>query len=129
MQVRTRKLIGTVVLLLFLAVYVTLAAMIGSGPRRAAPAWVQFAYLRRRGSCLGHPGRAPHPLDAATDAPSLGGVDLLEAVPQGERRARQIERGIGERLIVAVERHARQRGQMAADAPGTACPCAWSRRS
>jgi regulator of protease activity HflC (stomatin/prohibitin superfamily) len=44
MQVRTRKLIGTIVLLLFLAVYATTAAVIGSGRIALAPQWVQFAF-------------------------------------------------------------------------------------
>jgi hypothetical protein len=44
MQVRTRKLIGTIVLLLFLAVYATTAAGIGSGRIALAPQWVQFAF-------------------------------------------------------------------------------------
>jgi regulator of protease activity HflC (stomatin/prohibitin superfamily) len=44
MHVRTRKLIGTIVLLLFLAVYATAAAVIGSGRIALAPQWVQFAF-------------------------------------------------------------------------------------
>jgi regulator of protease activity HflC (stomatin/prohibitin superfamily) len=43
MQVRTRKLIGTILLLLILAVYATAAAVIGSGRIALAPQWVQFA--------------------------------------------------------------------------------------
>ena len=42
---RTRKLIGTVVLLLFLAVYATLAAVIGAGRIALAPQWAQFAFF------------------------------------------------------------------------------------
>jgi hypothetical protein len=42
---RTRKLIGTVVFLLGLAIYATLAAMIGSGRIALAPQWVQLAFF------------------------------------------------------------------------------------
>ena len=45
MPTRTRKLIGTIVLLLFLAVYATVAAVIGSGRIVAAPQLVQFAFF------------------------------------------------------------------------------------
>jgi hypothetical protein len=45
MHLRTRKLIGTIVLLLFLAVYATAAAVIGSGRIALAPQWVQFAFF------------------------------------------------------------------------------------
>lgn len=45
MQVRTRKLIGTILLLLFLAVYATAAAVIGSGRIALAPQWVQLAFF------------------------------------------------------------------------------------
>jgi Protein of unknown function (DUF2842) len=45
MTARTRKLIGTVVLLLCLAVYATAAAVIGSGRIALAPQWVQFAFF------------------------------------------------------------------------------------
>ena len=45
MSARTRKLIGTVLLLVFLALYIWLAAAIGSGRISAAPAWAQFAYF------------------------------------------------------------------------------------
>ena len=44
MHVRTRKLIGTVLLLLFLAIYATAATVIGSGRIALAPQWVQFAF-------------------------------------------------------------------------------------
>ncbi len=46
---RTRKLIGTVLLLIFLAVYVTAAVMIGANHVVAAPAWVEFAYFLAAG--------------------------------------------------------------------------------
>ena len=49
MAARTRKLIGTIVLLLFLAIYATVAAVIGSGRITLAPAWVQFAYYLTTG--------------------------------------------------------------------------------
>jgi uncharacterized protein DUF2842 len=49
MHPRTRKLIGTIVLLLFLAIYATVAAVIGSGRIALAPAWVQFAYYLTTG--------------------------------------------------------------------------------
>ncbi len=45
MTARTRKLIGTVTFLLGLAIYATLAAMIGSGRIALAPQWVQFAFF------------------------------------------------------------------------------------
>jgi len=45
MRARTRKLIGTIVLLLFLAVYATVAAVIGSDRIALAPRWVQFAFF------------------------------------------------------------------------------------
>jgi len=44
MPARTRKLIGTIVLLLCLA-YATVAAVIGSGRIVLAPQWVQFAFF------------------------------------------------------------------------------------
>ncbi len=49
MHVRTRKLIGTIVLLLFLAAYATAAAVIGSGRIALAPQWVQFAFFLAAG--------------------------------------------------------------------------------
>jgi regulator of protease activity HflC (stomatin/prohibitin superfamily) len=49
MQVRTRKLIGTILLLLFLALYATAAAVIGSGRIALAPQWVQFAFYLTTG--------------------------------------------------------------------------------
>jgi hypothetical protein len=49
MTTRTRKLIGTVVLLLSLAVYATFAAVIGSGRIARAPQWVQFAFFLTTG--------------------------------------------------------------------------------
>jgi regulator of protease activity HflC (stomatin/prohibitin superfamily) len=49
MQVRTRKLIGTILLLLFLAVYATAAAVIGSGRIALTPQWVQFAFYLTTG--------------------------------------------------------------------------------
>lgn len=49
MRGRTRKLIGTVVLLLSLAVYATVAAAIGSGRIAHAPQWVQFAFFLTTG--------------------------------------------------------------------------------
>jgi len=45
MRARTRKLIGTVVLLVFLVLYAWAAAAIGGGRITLAPAWAQFAYF------------------------------------------------------------------------------------
>lgn len=45
MQARTRKLIGTVVLLVFLALYTWAAAVIGSGRITLAPHWAQLTYF------------------------------------------------------------------------------------
>ena len=45
MTVRTRKLVGTVALLVFLVVYTWVAAAIGSGRITLAPAWAQVAYF------------------------------------------------------------------------------------
>jgi hypothetical protein len=45
MTVRPRKLIGTVVLLIFLALYALAAAAIGAGRITLAPHWVQLAYF------------------------------------------------------------------------------------
>lgn len=45
MTSRLRKLVGTVVLLVFLAVYVWLMTAIGSGRISEAPAVAQFAYF------------------------------------------------------------------------------------
>ena len=45
MTARTRRLIGTIVFLPALAIYATLAAMIGSGRIALAPQWVQFAFF------------------------------------------------------------------------------------
>jgi hypothetical protein len=49
MRVRTRKLIGTIALLLFLALYAWVAASIGAGRITLAPAWAQFAYFLTAG--------------------------------------------------------------------------------
>jgi hypothetical protein len=49
MTTRTRKLIGTVVLLLFIAAYATVAAVIGSGRIALAPQWVRFAFFLTTG--------------------------------------------------------------------------------
>jgi len=46
---RTRKLIGTVALLLSVAVCATVAAIIGSGRIAHAPQWVQFAFFLTTG--------------------------------------------------------------------------------
>lgn len=45
MRMRTRKLIGTFVLLVFLPVYVWVAAAIGMGRITLAPAWIQFVFF------------------------------------------------------------------------------------
>jgi hypothetical protein len=45
MRARTRKLIGTVVLLVFLAIYVWIAAIVGAGRITLAPHWAQLAYF------------------------------------------------------------------------------------
>ncbi len=45
MRVSTRKLIGTIALLLFLAVYLLVAVGIGERHVVAAPGWVQFIYF------------------------------------------------------------------------------------
>jgi hypothetical protein len=49
MRGRSRKLFGTIVLLLFLAVYAAIAALIGSGRIAQAPQWVQFAFFLTTG--------------------------------------------------------------------------------
>jgi len=49
MPARTRKLIGTVMFLLCLAVYATAAAVIGVGRITLAPAWVQLAFYLTTG--------------------------------------------------------------------------------
>ena len=49
MTARTRKLIGTIVFLLGLAIYTTGAAVIGSGRITLAPAWVQLAFYLTAG--------------------------------------------------------------------------------
>jgi regulator of protease activity HflC (stomatin/prohibitin superfamily) len=49
MTTRSRKLIGTIVLLFFLALYATAAAVIGAGRIALAPQWVQFAFFLTTG--------------------------------------------------------------------------------
>jgi regulator of protease activity HflC (stomatin/prohibitin superfamily) len=49
MRERSRKLFGTIVLLLLLAAYATIAAVIGSGRIARAPQWVQFAFYLTTG--------------------------------------------------------------------------------
>jgi hypothetical protein len=49
MPARTRKLIGTIVLLVFLGLYAWAAAAIGAGRVTRAPAWAQFAYFLAAG--------------------------------------------------------------------------------
>lgn len=49
MRERSRKLFGTIVLLLSLAIYATIAAIIGSGRIAQAPQWVQFAFFLTTG--------------------------------------------------------------------------------
>jgi hypothetical protein len=49
MPARTRKLIGTIVLLVFLALYAWSAMVIGAGRITLAPAWMQFAYFLTAG--------------------------------------------------------------------------------
>ena len=49
MPARTRKLIGTIVLLVFLGLYAWAAAAIGAGRISFAPAWAQFAYFLAAG--------------------------------------------------------------------------------
>ena len=45
MRVRTRKLIGTMVLIVFVAVYALAVASIGAGRITTAPALAQFAFF------------------------------------------------------------------------------------
>jgi uncharacterized protein DUF2842 len=45
MRMRIRKLIGTIVLLAFLALYAWAAAAIGAGRITLAPHWAQLAYF------------------------------------------------------------------------------------
>jgi hypothetical protein len=49
MAARRRKLIGTIILLLFIALYAWAAAAIGAGRITLAPAWAQFAYFLAAG--------------------------------------------------------------------------------
>ncbi len=49
MQLRTRKLIGTIVLLIFLSIYVMAAVSIGARQFVVAQAWVQLAYFLAAG--------------------------------------------------------------------------------
>ena len=49
MGVRSRKFIGTIMLLLLVALYAPLAAVIGSGRIAEAPQWVQFAFFLTAG--------------------------------------------------------------------------------
>jgi hypothetical protein len=56
MTVRRRKLIGTMVLLLFIALYAWAAAAIGAGRIALAPAWAQFAYFLVAGLAWTVPG-------------------------------------------------------------------------
>ena len=45
LRARTRKLIGTIVLLIFLALYALAAMVIAAGRVTLAAHWVQFAYF------------------------------------------------------------------------------------
>jgi hypothetical protein len=45
MRARSRKLIGTLALLVFIVLYVWLASAIGAGRISVAPAWAQFAFF------------------------------------------------------------------------------------
>ena len=45
MAMRVRKLIGTAILLVFLALYAWAAAIIGAGRITLAPHWAQLAYF------------------------------------------------------------------------------------
>ncbi len=65
MTVRARKLIGTVVLLIFLVLYAWAAAAIGAGRITLAQHWVQLAYFVTAGLAWVIPGGPAHPLDAA----------------------------------------------------------------
>jgi len=49
MRARTRKLTGTVMLLIFLVLYVWVASAIGAGRISLAPAWAQFAFFLAAG--------------------------------------------------------------------------------
>jgi hypothetical protein len=69
MTARTRKLIGTVLLLLFLGAYAWAAVIIGAGRITLAPHWAQLAYFliagpgsfRRACSSAGCRGRTQPP--------------------------------------------------------------------
>jgi hypothetical protein len=45
MLARIRKLIGTIALLVFLALYAWTAGVVGAGRITLAPSWAQFAYF------------------------------------------------------------------------------------
>lgn len=45
MPARSRKLIGTILLLVFLALYAWVAGVVGAGRITLAPAWAQFVYF------------------------------------------------------------------------------------
>lgn len=49
MHIRTRKLIGTIALVVFLAIYAWIAVLIGAGRVSHAPHWVQFVYFLAAG--------------------------------------------------------------------------------
>jgi hypothetical protein len=66
MQARTRKLIGTVVLLVFLGAYAWAAVIIGAGRITLAPHWVQLLYFALAGLLWVIPAGLANPLDAAT---------------------------------------------------------------
>lgn len=49
MPARSRKLIGTVLLLVFLGAYAWIAVVVGAGRISQAPHWAQFAYFLAAG--------------------------------------------------------------------------------
>ena len=88
MSVRSRKLIGTLVLLVFLAVYALVVASIGAGRITTAPPLTQLAFFFVAGLAWVVPaGLLIRWMQRPRAEPRSGGADLLEAIAEGEGRA------------------------------------------
>lgn len=109
MSAHVRKLIGTIMLLIFMVLYLAIAAAIGSGRISEANGFAPVCVFPDCRALMGDPRRASHPLDgtprliASRGNPALGRIHLLEPVPNGEWRARQIKGRVRQFLELPIQ--------------------------
>ena len=110
MSIRIRKLIGTFALFALVIVWALIAMAVAQFPPIFNNPWIAGALLRGRRHRLGAAGHAAGQMDVD----GIGQVTLSGRKPfhNAGGGARHQHLGVARLLEIAVERNARQRGQM-----------------